>query len=240
MSASRPLFFAAILFLVVSTLRSFCHDLCCSICRLDRQHHSSSDVFPSAASVTPLTSAHIFLWEGQLQYHYLELFLASSSVLFKYNGLWYFNILVNQQLNNFKKANQVQQSWVHFMQNPFPADRHISHTVRIASPKMLHCACLLFLPLSIFIFYLPSSPSWLAFNYCFTIFGTWLLAGVHTPLLSWAQVPHSHFFYFYSPPDHLLLEGDTTVRWPPFKDSGLWRTLLVLFVSVNKLLKSPL
>lgn len=184
-----PGHFAPILLLVVSTLRNPCHDLCYSICKLDG-HHSFSAVFPPAASVMPFMSPHFFFGaKGQLQYHYLELFLASSSVLFKCNGLWYFNVLVNQQFNSFKKANWVPPSQVHFMQDPFPAECHISHAVRIVSPKMSHCAYLLFPPLSIFIFYLPGSPSWLAFNYCLAIFGICLLVGVHTPLQPKSHIP---------------------------------------------------
>lgn len=126
------------------------HDLWYSICRLDRQHHIFSAVSPPAASVMSLMSPHIFLWEGQLQYHYMELFLASSSVLFNYNGLWYFNVSVNQWFNSFKKANWVLPSQVHFMQDPFSADCHISHPVKIVSLKMSHCAYLLFSLLSIY------------------------------------------------------------------------------------------
>lgn len=101
----------------------------------------------------------------------------------------------------------------------------------------------IFPPLSIFIFYLPRSPSWLAFNNCLTIFGIWLLAGVHTSLFSWAQVPHSCTFYFHPIPDHLLLEGDTRVRWTYL--SRIQVSSLVPSgspVNVNKLLKeeSPL
>lgn len=142
MNASKALYFVAILFLGVSTLRNPCHDPWCSVCRLDSQHHSSSAVFPPADSVTPLMSPHMFFWEGQLQYYYLEIFLASSNILFECNGLWYFNVLVNQQFNSFKKANQVPPSQVHFILDHFSADGHISHAVRIVSPKMSHCAYL--------------------------------------------------------------------------------------------------
>lgn len=55
-----PGLFAAILFLLVSTLKTPCHYFCCSICRLDRQHHIFSALFPLAASVMPLTSPYIF------------------------------------------------------------------------------------------------------------------------------------------------------------------------------------
>lgn len=120
-------FLCSILFLGVSTLRNPCHDLCCSIFSLSRKHQSFSAVFPPATSVMPLISAHLFLWEGLLQYHYLELFFASTSVLFKCNGLWYFNVLVNQQLNSFKKANQVPPSQVNFIQGPWISVCRLPH-----------------------------------------------------------------------------------------------------------------
>lgn len=123
-----------------------------------------------------------------------------------------------QQFQESKSSSTITSSF--YAGSLFCRLPHLSCYQDSESQDVTLCSSI-FPPLSIFIFYFPRSPSWLAFNYCLTIFGIWLLAGVHTPLLSWTQVPLSCTFCFHPIPDHLLLEGDTRVRWAPFKDSGL-------------------
>lgn len=86
--APRPLYFAAISFLGIS---SPWQSLPLSLLLYLQASHLPPQLpccISSCHFSLPLTSPHIFLWEGQVQYYCLELFLASGSALFKYDGLW--------------------------------------------------------------------------------------------------------------------------------------------------------
>lgn len=142
-----------------------------------------------------------------------------------------------QQFQESKSSSTITSSF--YAGSLFCRLPHLSCYQDSESQDVTLCSSI-FPPLSIFIFYFPRSPSWLAFNYCLTIFGIWVLAGVHTPLLS-----KSHFHVLFAFTQFLII---CCLKVTPESDGHLSRIQVSSLVpcgppvNVNKLLKeeSPL
>lgn len=210
-----PGHFAPILLLVVSTLRNPCHDLCYSICKLDR-HHSFSAVFPPAASVMPFMSPHFFWGERPAAIPLSRALPCKQQCIIQVQWpviLQCFGESTVQQLQESKLSSTIPSSF--YAGSLSCGVPHLSCCQDSESQDVT--LCLSAFPTLVNLYLLSPRFSFLT-GFQLLPCNFWHLSAGWCSYTTTAQVPHSHTFYFYPTPDHLLL--DTRVR-PPLKDSDL-------------------